>query len=72
MKRVFEQIDECVKQAQVKKEDIQLVVLTGGSTEIPLIKNLVKKYFPNAELSQENKFSSVGMGLAYDSIRKFG
>lgn len=72
MKRVFEQIDECVKQAQVKKEDIQLVVLTGGSTEIPLIKNLVKQYFPNAELSQENKFSSVGMGLAYDSIRKFG
>ena len=72
IKRVFEQIDECVKQAQVKKEDIQLVVLTGGSTEIPFIKNLVKQYFPNAELSQENKFSSVGMGLAYDSIRKFG
>ena len=72
IKRVFGQVDECVKQAQVKKDDVELVVLTGGSTEIPLIKNLVAKYFPNAELSQENKFSSVGMGLAYDSIRKFG
>ena len=32
---------------------------------------MVSDYFPNAELSQENKFSSVGLGLAYDSIRKF-
>ena len=72
IKRVFGQVDECIRQAQVKKDNVELVVLTGGSTEIPLIKNLVKQYFPNAELSQENKFSSVGMGLAYDSIRKFG
>lgn len=71
IKRIFEKIDECVKQAQVKRDDIKLIILTGGSTEIPFIKNLIAKYFPNADLSQENKFSSVGMGLAYDSIRKF-
>lgn len=71
IKRVFEQIDECVKQAQVKADDIKLIILTGGSTEIPYIQKLVSDYFPNAELSQENKLSSVGMGLAYDSMRKF-
>lgn len=70
--RVFEQIDECVKQAQVKQNDVKLIILTGGSTEIPFIQKLVSDYFPNAQLSQENKLSSVGMGLAYDSIRKFG
>ena len=71
IKRVFKQVDECVKQAQVKQKDIELVILTGGSTEIPYIKQLVSNYFPNAELSQENKLSSVGIGLAYDSMRKF-
>ncbi|MBE6451558.1 MAG: Hsp70 family protein [Alphaproteobacteria bacterium] len=71
LKRIFEKIDECVNLAQIKKNNIQLVLLTGGSTEIPLIQHMVSDYFPNAELSQENKFSSVGIGLAYDSIRKF-
>ncbi|MBQ2810982.1 MAG: Hsp70 family protein [Alphaproteobacteria bacterium] len=71
LKRIFEKIDECVNLAQIKRNNIQLVLLTGGSTEIPLIQHMVSDYFPNAELSQENKFSSVGLGLAYDSIRKF-
>jgi len=69
--RVFDQIDECVRQAQIRTDDVELVILTGGSTEIPYIQHLVSDYFPNADLSQENKLSSVGMGLAYDSIRKF-
>ena len=71
MQRIFEQIDECVRLAQIKPKDIQLVILTGGSTEIPLIQQCISEYFPNAELSQKDKFSSVGMGLAFDSIRKF-
>lgn len=72
IKRIFKQIDKCVNLAQIKPNDIELVILTGGSTEIPHIQNLISNYFPNAELSQENKLSSVGIGLAYDSIRKFG
>ncbi len=71
IRRISRQIEECIKQAQVKSSDVELVILTGGSTEIPAIKKLVEIYFPNAELSQENKLSSVGLGLAYDSGRKF-
>jgi hypothetical chaperone protein len=63
---------ECVKLAGVQPKDIELVILTGGSTEIPLIQGLFKKLFKNAALSDENKLSSVGLGLAYDSQRKFG
>lgn len=71
VERIFKQIDECIKQAQVKQCDIKLVILTGGSTEIPYIQHLVSSYFPDAEISQENKLSSVGVGLAYDSYRRF-
>ena len=56
----------------MKPKDITVVILTGGSTEIPVIQQLISDYFPNATLSQENKLSSVSVGLAYDSMRKFG
>ncbi len=72
IKKIFNHIDECIKQAQIKPSNIDIVILTGGSTEVPLVQKLVSEYFPNAELSQENKLSSVSLGLAYDSMRKFG
>lgn len=71
IKRIFKQIDDCLAQANVKKEDIELIILTGGSTEIPYIQKLISNYFPNATLSAEDKLSSVGTGLAYDSYRHF-
>lgn len=63
---------ECVSLASLKSEEINLIVLTGGSTEIPLIQQIFKSLFPHADISEENKLSSVATGLAYDSIRKFG
>lgn len=63
---------ECLQRAQIKKEDIELVILTGGSTEVPAVQAEFKKLFPNAGIADENKLSSVGLGLAYDSQNKFG
>jgi hypothetical chaperone protein len=65
-------IDECLVKAGVKSPDISLVILTGGSTEIPLLRDHVKRVFSKAEISEENKLSSVALGLAYDGIRRFG
>jgi hypothetical chaperone protein len=62
---------DCLTDAGIKREAIQLVILTGGSTEVPLIQTKFKKLFPNADLADENKLSSVGLGLAYDSQNKF-
>jgi hypothetical chaperone protein len=62
---------ECINQAQVQAKDINLVILTGGSSEVPMIQAAFKQLFPSAELSDENKLSSVGLGLAYDSQMKF-
>ncbi len=69
--KISSSVEECLKQAKLNPEDIQLIILTGGSTEIPYIQQIMCSHFPMAEISQENKLSSVGLGLAYDSARKF-
>ena len=63
---------ECLKRAGVKENNIDLVILTGGSTEVPLVQSAFKKIFPHAAVADENKLSSVGLGLAYDASRRFG
>jgi hypothetical chaperone protein len=63
--------NECLTQALLTASDIQLVILTGGSTEIPKIKRAFQELFPIARIADENKLSSVGIGLAYDSERRF-
>lgn len=64
-------LSECILQAGVKNEDVDLVILTGGSTEVPRVSEIATKFFPNAEVSASDKLSSVGMGLAYDARRIF-
>ncbi|PWJ58816.1 putative chaperone protein [Dyadobacter jejuensis] len=63
---------ECVKNAGTTPDQIELVILTGGTTEVPKVQQQFQNLFPNAEVSGENKLSSVGLGLAYDSRNKFG
>ncbi|NBB21857.1 Hsp70 family protein [Runella sp. CRIBMP] len=62
---------QCVQDAGVSPENIDLIILTGGSTEIPAVQLKFRELFPNATVSEENKLDSVGVGLAYDSKRKF-
>nr|MBQ0091536.1 Hsp70 family protein [Candidatus Enterousia merdequi] len=71
VKKIEKSVQECLNKAKVKNTDIELVILTGGSTEIPYINNAMQSYFPKAKVSSENKMASVGLGLAYDAMRRF-
>lgn len=53
----------------VKGEKLALVADIGGTTEIPLLQKTVKDMFPQAEVSEGDKLSSVGLG--YDGARRF-
>ncbi len=64
-------LNECLIQSQINPTDIKLIILTGGSTEVPLVKSMAKRIFPDAAISDGNKLSSVGTGLAYDAKRRF-
>ncbi|MDE1153418.1 MAG: Hsp70 family protein [Micavibrio sp.] len=72
VEKIGQAMDECLAGANVTADKIEIIILTGGPTETPLLKNLVRTRFPAAEISEENKLSSVALGLGFDSQRKFG
>lgn len=70
--RISDAITECLNRAGCKEDSIEIIILTGGPTETPLLKRTICARFPKAQLSEDNKLSSVALGLGYDSVRKFG
>ncbi|MCE6991974.1 Hsp70 family protein [Dyadobacter sp. CY323] len=69
--RIVHAARECLQAAGIGSDAISLVIMTGGSTEIPLIQEQFRRLFPAAEWSEENKLSSVGLGLAFDARNRF-
>ena len=65
VQKIFQSIEDCLSAAGIVKDDIDLIILTGGSTELPVINQLIVQSFPHASISQGNKMDSVGLGLAY-------
>lgn len=61
----------CLQAAGVGPEAIELVILTGGSTEVRSVQALFRQLFPKAAIADQNKLSSVGLGLGYDSRARF-
>jgi hypothetical chaperone protein len=52
-----------IKQAGLKPDAIEAVILTGGSTALPVFQEWVTALFPTADIFQEDKLGSVGLGL---------
>ena len=71
IEKIKEAVAECLAQAQISPDAVELIILTGGSTEIPLVRKTAGEMLPRAGFSEGNKLSSVGEGLAYDSYRRF-
>lgn len=60
---VVETMYACLDKANVKPGAIGTLILTGGSTSLPFFQHLWQKHFPQADLQQDNKLGSVGLGL---------
>jgi hypothetical chaperone protein len=61
-----------LEQASVGHSDIQTLILTGGSAQIPAIIAMLRELFSEATFVATDAFGSVGLGLALDARRKFG
>ncbi|MFK7922246.1 MAG: Hsp70 family protein [Bacteroidia bacterium] len=72
LKLLVETINEALSAAKIKGEDIDLIIMTGGASAVPIIQKTFVDLFPNADLSGENKMGSVCEGLLHDARRKFG
>ncbi len=64
IKNINQLISDSLKKANLKVSDIDSVVTTGGSSLIPVVRNLLEKIFGKDKLSQTDTFTSVASGLA--------
>lgn len=60
---IFKALDECLKQANLKATDVDLVCLTGGSAKVPMIADELQKRFGSGKLQTQAHFHSVLSGL---------
>jgi hypothetical chaperone protein len=71
VKRVFDAIEDTLKQAGVQASQIDTLFTTGGSTALPLVKQLIASNFPFAKWVTGDLFNSVGKGLVLDAQRRY-
>ncbi|CAM2010114.1 Hsp70 family protein [Acanthopleuribacter pedis] len=76
--RVTEHVDKiitcsqkCVATAGITPADLDLIILTGGTTENPYLRRRVIETYPNATLSENGKLASVATGLGFDAMRRY-
>ncbi|KAF9876364.1 78 kda glucose-regulated protein precursor [Colletotrichum karsti] len=64
-KKTLKPVEQVLKDAKVKKEDIDDIVLVGGSTRIPKVQSLIEEYFGGKKASKGiNPDEAVAFGAA--------
>ncbi|KAI3532879.1 glucose-regulated protein [Colletotrichum abscissum] len=64
-KKTLKPVEQVLKDAKVKKEDVDDIVLVGGSTRIPKVVNLIEEYFSGKKASKGiNPDEAVAFGAA--------
>lgn len=56
-------VDHTLRDAGVRPEEIDLVLMTGGSSFIPVVRNVFVEKFGDEKVSSIEAFTSVGYGL---------
>lgn len=69
--KIADTIGLTLAMAGLRAEQIETLILTGGSTQIPAILERLRSLFPAARFVDTDAFGSVGLGLALDARRKF-
>lgn len=62
--RTINSLKRCVKDAEISKDEINELILVGGSTRLPLIAQKLKEYLGKAPLSNVDPDQIVAMGAA--------
>lgn len=69
--RIETTIRNALASAEVTTDAIDTLILTGGSTQVPVVSRRIRELLPNARAVSTDAFGSVGLGLALDAKRKF-
>lgn len=57
--------------AGVTAEQIDVAFLTGGTCQVPSVRNAVVELLPTSQIEQGDMLGSVGLGLGIDAARRF-
>ena len=71
VERIAATIGETLQRAGVGAAAIDSLILTGGSTLVPVIVARLRAMFPDAALVRTDVLGSVGLGLAMEAARRF-
>lgn len=69
--RIAGAIDAVLAQAGLRPDQIGTVFMTGGSSSLPVLHQLVRAHLPAARVATGDMLGSVGTGLALDAARRF-
>lgn len=72
VRKIEESIFDSLNAASVKPQNIKRVLLTGGSSQVPMINQTVIKIFGEEKILRPDFFSSVATGLGYIASRFMG
>ena len=61
-------LDNAIKDAELNKENINEIILVGGSSRIPKIQEIIKEYFGKNPLKDINPDEVVSMGAAIQGL----
>lgn len=70
--KITHAITDTLNMAGIKSTEIDMLILTGGTCEIPLIQRTIRAMFPQAIISDTAKMDSVGLGLTHMAKQVFG
>lgn len=65
IEKIFESLDEVLKEAGVATDDVDMICCTGGTSRLPLIQEGLRVRFGQQKLSDLNQFESVIKGLSH-------
>ena len=71
VQRVFDAVDETLRQAGITRTAVQTIFTTGGSTALPSVQALIQARFPEARQVRGDLFNSVGKGLVLEAQRRY-
>ena len=60
-------IRKCIADAGVYADDIETLLLTGGTTAIPFVRDLCCREVPKARMVLQDRFGSVALGLGVEA-----
>ena len=70
LERIAETISATLSAAGQRGSDVTTLFLTGGTSAVPAVKNLLLSLLPQATCIEGDLFNSVGFGLALEAKRR--